>query len=216
MSFGERLSTRLFAAHLNAQGVPAKQYDAYAMGVTTSDNFVNAEVSQCRVQGQGCCCGGAVDSWQHAACLSCWLHSDWPRLNSAMPCCAVPAVLCCAPLCPQVNYELTLPAVKESLTFGPGQQRHLPIVTGFLGRGLQTGAITTLGRGGSDLSCTLIGAALGLPEVQVRGWGGRAGGWVGRPGKEVGLRSWGGRMHQNTPDCLAAAPSRQRQTHTPH
>ena len=33
---------------------------------------------------------------------------------------------------------------------------------------VQTGAITTLGRGGSDLTCTLIGAALGLKEVQVR------------------------------------------------
>ena len=29
------------------------------------------------------------------------------------------------------------------------------------------GAITTLGRGGSDLSATVIGAALNLPEVQV-------------------------------------------------
>lgn len=28
-------------------------------------------------------------------------------------------------------------------------------------------AITTLGRGGSDLSATIIGAALGVPEVQV-------------------------------------------------
>lgn len=44
VSFGERLSTRLFAAYLCAQGVAAKQYDAYAIGVTTSDNFVNAEV----------------------------------------------------------------------------------------------------------------------------------------------------------------------------
>ncbi len=78
----------------------------------------------------------------------------------------------------QVNYELTLPAVRESLTFGPGQQRHLPIVTGFLGRGLQTGAITTLGRGGSDLTCTLLGAALGLPEVQVRSLAARLGGPV--------------------------------------
>lgn len=57
--------------------------------------------------------------------------------------------------------------MKEALTFKPGQTPHIPIVTGFLGRGLQTGAITTLGRGGSDLTCTLLGAALGLPEVQV-------------------------------------------------
>lgn len=32
---------------------------------------------------------------------------------------------------------------------------------------LCAGAITTLGRGGSDLSATVIGAALGLAEVQV-------------------------------------------------
>lgn len=44
VSFGERLSTRLFAAFLKARGIPAKQYDAYSIGVTTSDNFVNAEV----------------------------------------------------------------------------------------------------------------------------------------------------------------------------
>lgn len=44
VSFGERLSTRLFAAYLCARGVPAKQYDAYQIGVTTNDNFVNAEV----------------------------------------------------------------------------------------------------------------------------------------------------------------------------
>ena len=43
----------------------------------------------------------------------------------------------------------------------------VPIVTGFLGKGFQTGAITTLGRGGSDLSATVIGAALELEEVQV-------------------------------------------------
>lgn len=29
------------------------------------------------------------------------------------------------------------------------------------------GAITTLGRGGSDLTATVLGAALELPEVQV-------------------------------------------------
>ena len=32
---------------------------------------------------------------------------------------------------------------------------------------LYAGAITTLGRGGSDLTATLIGAALQVPEVQV-------------------------------------------------
>lgn len=84
-----------------------------------------------------------------------------------------------------MNYELSLPALKESLTFKPGEQRKVLVVTGFLGKGLQTGAITTLGRGGSDLTCTLLGAALDLPEVQVRAgtWAGaRQGCWLVRQG----------------------------------
>jgi len=109
VSFGERLSTRLFAAYLRANGVPARQYDAFSIGITTTDDFTNADVI----------------------------------------------------------YEATLPAVKAAFTRGPGQVAELPVVTGFLGKGAGTGAITTLGRGGSDLTCTLIGAALGLPEVQV-------------------------------------------------
>ena len=44
----------------------------------------------------------------------------------------------------------------------------MPVVTGFLARGFETHAITTLGRGGSDLTATVIGAALGHDEVQVR------------------------------------------------
>ncbi len=156
MSFGERLSTRLFAAFLNAQGIKAKQYDAYAIGVTTNDNFVNAEVRVGTIAGRWC-----VAAPMLLPCMGCF-----------MPMCACCPTDChpCPPFhrsCAQVNYQLTLPAVKEALTFKPGQERHLPIVTGFLGRGLQTGAITTLGRGGSDLTCTLLGASLGLPEVQV-------------------------------------------------
>ena len=54
-------------------------------------------------------------------------------------------------------------ALKRSRTELP----NIAVVTGFLGRGEQTGAITTLGRGGSDLTTTIIGAALQLPEVQV-------------------------------------------------
>lgn len=40
------------------------------------------------------------------------------------------------------------------------------VVTGFIGHD-PNGKITTLGRGGSDLSCTAIGAALNLDEIQV-------------------------------------------------
>ncbi|MDR2246467.1 MAG: aspartate kinase [Treponema sp.] len=42
----------------------------------------------------------------------------------------------------------------------------LPVVTGFIAKD-GNGSITTLGRGGSDLSATVIAAALGAEEVQV-------------------------------------------------
>ena len=42
----------------------------------------------------------------------------------------------------------------------------LPVVTGFIAKD-ESGAITTLGRGGSDLTATIIGATCGAEEVQV-------------------------------------------------
>jgi len=109
VSFGERLSTRIFASYLRSLGVGAKQVDAFAIGLTTSDEFSNAEVV----------------------------------------------------------YEESLPRIRESLTRKAGDPHDVPIVTGFLGRGINTGAVTTLGRGGSDLTATVLGAAMELAEVQV-------------------------------------------------
>mmetsp|Transcript_13104 Transcript_13104/g.15829 ORF Transcript_13104/g.15829 Transcript_13104/m.15829 type:complete len:578 (-) Transcript_13104:598-2331(-) len=111
VSFGERMSTRIFAAYLRAEGVGARQYDAWDIGfVSTEDNFEYGEV--------------------------------------------LPA---------------TYPGVAAALRNDPesDQPNELPIVTGFLAKGVNTGAITTLGRGGSDLSATVIGAALNVNEVQV-------------------------------------------------
>lgn len=34
-------------------------------------------------------------------------------------------------------------------------------------QGVETGCVTTLGRGGSDLTATALGKALGLREIQV-------------------------------------------------
>ena len=42
----------------------------------------------------------------------------------------------------------------------------IPVITGFLGE-TKSGNITTLGRGGSDLTATTIGVAIGAVEVQV-------------------------------------------------
>jgi aspartate kinase len=47
-----------------------------------------------------------------------------------------------------------------------GRRPPLPVVTGFLGRTLD-GRITTLGRGGSDYSAAIIGAALDAEEIQI-------------------------------------------------
>eukprot|EP00879_Flechtneria_rotunda_P013541 GHRR01014139.1.p1 GENE.GHRR01014139.1~~GHRR01014139.1.p1 ORF type:complete len:466 (+),score=123.41 GHRR01014139.1:70-1467(+) len=109
VSFGERMSTRIFASYLRQHGVPAQQFDAPEIGVTTTDDFGNADII----------------------------------------------------------YEQTLPAVRAALRQQPGGPRQVQVVTGFLGKAMLSSAITTLGRGGSDLTATLIGAALELKEVQV-------------------------------------------------
>lgn len=41
-SFGERLSTRILAAHFNKAGIPSEQYDAFDIGMITDDRFNSA------------------------------------------------------------------------------------------------------------------------------------------------------------------------------
>ncbi|KAF3786703.1 Aspartokinase 2 [Nymphaea thermarum] len=108
VSFGERMSTRIFAGYMNKIGAKARQYDAFDIGFITTDEFTNADI---------------LEATYPAVAKR--LHGDW----------------------------ITDPAI--------------PIVTGFLGKGWKSAAITTLGRGGSDLTATTIGKALGLREIQV-------------------------------------------------
>ncbi|KAK4426029.1 Aspartokinase, chloroplastic [Sesamum alatum] len=108
VSFGECMSTRIFAAYLNKIGVKARQYDAFEIGFITTDDFTNADI---------------LEATYPAVAKR--LHGDW----------------------------ISDPAI--------------PIVTGFLGKGWRSCAVTTLGRGGSDLTATTIGKALGLREIQV-------------------------------------------------
>ncbi|KAG7555206.1 Acetylglutamate kinase-like superfamily [Arabidopsis suecica] len=63
--------------------------------------------------------------------------------------------------------EATYPAVSKTLVGDWSKENAVPVVTGFLGKGWRSCAITTLGRGGSDLTATTIGKALGLREIQV-------------------------------------------------
>ncbi|XP_024021166.1 aspartokinase 2, chloroplastic isoform X2 [Morus notabilis] len=108
VSFGECMSTRIFAAYLNKIGVKARQYDAFEIGFITTDDFTNADIMEATYPA-----------------VAKRLHSDW------------------------IN--------------GPA----IPVVTGFLGKGWRSCAVTTLGRGGSDLTATTLGKALGLREIQV-------------------------------------------------
>lgn len=108
VSYGERMSTRIFAAYLNKIGTKARQYDAFDIGIITTDDFTNADILEATYPS-----------------VAKRLHGDWN---------ANPAI---------------------------------PVVTGFLGKGWKSCAVTTLGRGGSDLTATTIGKALGLREIQV-------------------------------------------------
>ncbi|KAF9604545.1 hypothetical protein IFM89_007666 [Coptis chinensis] len=108
VSFGECMSTRIFAAYLNKIGAKARQYDAFEIGFRTTDDFTNADI---------------LEATYPAVAKR--LHGDW----------------------------ITDPAI--------------PVVTGFLGKGWKSCAVTTLGRGGSDLTATTIGKALRVREIQV-------------------------------------------------
>jgi aspartate kinase len=59
-----------------------------------------------------------------------------------------------------------LPEAAELLARSLAELAPLPVVTGFLGRTLD-GRPTTLGRGGSDYTAALLGAALGASEIQI-------------------------------------------------
>lgn len=58
----------------------------------------------------------------------------------------------------------TIPAQLNA--YKNGETDEIPIITGFIAKD-KAGHITTLGRGGSDLSATMIGAAMGAEEIQT-------------------------------------------------
>ena len=108
VSFGERMSVRMMAAYLEKEGVPAKFYDAWDIGMVSDSNYMSAEL----------------------------LDEVWENIPN----------------------HLT--------DFKSGVDDYIPIVTGFIAKD-KKGNITTLGRGGSDLTATIIGAAMNAEEVQT-------------------------------------------------
>lgn len=64
--------------------------------------------------------------------------------------------------CAACRYDLTNPKVVEKL----GAVDSLHVITGFISA-TETGETTTLGRGGSDLTASILGAALGAEEIVI-------------------------------------------------
>jgi aspartate kinase len=58
------------------------------------------------------------------------------------------------------------PQAYDELRKGLADRTRIPVVTGFIGR-TRDRRTTTLGRGGSDYSAALVGAALGANEIQI-------------------------------------------------
>lgn len=105
-SLGERMSVRLVAAALRAQGTPAEAVDASELVITTA------------------------------------------HFGSAVP---------IQPQSRERTRARLLPLIEAGV---------VPVVTGFIGA-TESGATTTLGRGGSDYSGAIIGAALDAGEVAI-------------------------------------------------
>jgi aspartate kinase len=105
LSFGERLSIRLFAAYLQGRGIAAEPFEAWDFGILTDSDFKNASV-----------------------------------------------------------LPETFENIKEKYALLGAST--LPVITGFIAKDAH-GSITTLGRGGSDLTAAILGAALNVREIQV-------------------------------------------------
>lgn len=103
MSFGERMSSKMLASYLSANGTDAKAYTGWDIGIVTNSEF-----------------------------------------NDAKP----------------------LPESKENVKKSLSNINHVPVITGFIAKDGK-GEITTLGRGGSDFTASLVGAYLGAKEVWI-------------------------------------------------
>ncbi|HHU35949.1 MAG TPA: aspartate kinase [Treponema sp.] len=111
VSFGERLSVRIFSAYLNTINIRSEFQDSWDIGFISDSNYNNAE------------------------------------------------------LLPE-TYETIRKTLGSYASGKKDDGKAIPVVTGFLALD-KKGFITTLGRGGSDLTATVIGASLRAEEVQT-------------------------------------------------
>ena len=104
LSFGERLSVRIFSAYLNGQRMEAAYFDGWDAGILSSSDPTRAQI--------------LPDTYERV-----------PRALSHMGTC-------------------------------------IPVITGFIAKD-KKGCVTTLGRGGSDLTASVVAKALAATEVQL-------------------------------------------------
>jgi aspartate kinase len=137
VSYGERCAVRILAARLNQIGIPAQAYDAWEVGVLTMPTTTSSDAPN---HGDGRLVPDYID-----------------RIRTAFQERVAD---------PNVVAVVTGFIAKEDDTdmakceqYATNSRR-----PGAGGRGRK---ITTLGRGGSDLTATAIGSALGVDEIQV-------------------------------------------------
>ncbi len=106
-SFGERISSKIVAAHMNSVGMKAEAFNAWDLGMGTTGAFGNAEPLE--------------DSYK---------------------------------------------ALGENIIKQVNEKHIIPVITGFLGK-TRKGEITTLGRGGSDYTGAIVGAAINAEAIQI-------------------------------------------------
>ncbi|MDP2750365.1 MAG: aspartate kinase [Nanoarchaeota archaeon] len=103
MSFGERMSSKIVAAHLNSVGIDAKAESSYDVGFVTNSNYGEAEI---------------------------------------------------------------LDQTYDNLAHSLKKRKEVVVITGFIAKDLH-GKITSLGRGGSDYTAAILGAALNVDEIEI-------------------------------------------------
>ena len=90
MSFGERLSTRLFAAYLRSQGVPARQFDAFDIGAAAAgsqeaglSSFSHvpsgSHIEPVHIRTAHLSCMRILARYTGAVLAFCWPHNTWVR-----------------------------------------------------------------------------------------------------------------------------------------
>lgn len=154
MSFGERMSVRILASYLRQIGLKASARDAWDVGMITSNGNGSADSDV----------GTAVllpdtpkrinENLQYFVS-----HAQRPDSNSNVL--QVPH----SQFQNSIQANVPLP-LKKSEIESYAEILSIPVITGFISMD-EGGIVTTLGRGGSDLTAAVIGSSIRAAEVEI-------------------------------------------------